>query len=284
MFEVSSPEEDALIVKHANNNNIGMLAIIAPYAPLKVTPTRFLHAELGAPEEFGIENFIEKAEERNIKKIYILIHSFGGNVDSAYIIAKALRDSFKEMVAFIPQIAASGATLIAISCDKIIMGRISRLSPIDVQIYTEEGKKSALALLRGFQKLNKLFEKTGREDIPYTYQHLIESVDLTTYEEWNGILNEMREYAVGLLEKAKYERQKAEDIADNLVFGFSSHTEVIDYRRAERLGLKVEWYDKYREDWKIMRRWLAKYLFKPAGIHHIRYVLPEGGVKNDRRK
>jgi len=43
------------------------------------------------------------------------------------------------MVAFVPHIAASGATLLAISCDEIIMGDISHLSPID-PIFTIEEK------------------------------------------------------------------------------------------------------------------------------------------------
>jgi len=63
--------------------------------------------------------------------LYILIHSPGGYVSSAYIIASVLRETFDQMVAFVPHIAASGATLIAISCNEIVMGDISQLSPID---------------------------------------------------------------------------------------------------------------------------------------------------------
>jgi len=59
----------------------------------------------------------------------LLLHSYGGGVDSAYMIAKTLRKNFSKIRVYIPHVAASGATLIAISADEIVMGEISRLSP-----------------------------------------------------------------------------------------------------------------------------------------------------------
>ncbi len=63
-----------------------------------------------------------------------MLQSYGRDVNSAYTIAKVLRKNFKNITVFVPQIAASGATLIAISADKIVMGELSKLSPIDPQI------------------------------------------------------------------------------------------------------------------------------------------------------
>jgi ClpP class serine protease len=45
------------------------------------------------------------------------------------MIAKTLRKNFSKIRVYIPHVAASGATLIAISADEIVMGEISRLSP-----------------------------------------------------------------------------------------------------------------------------------------------------------
>lgn len=276
VFEMAVLEEDEDIKKFANERKIAMLALVAPYAALKVSPARSLSAELGSYEEFGIESFVMKAREVScFDRLHLLLHSFGGGIESAYAIAKALRKNFKEITAFVPQIAASGATLIAIASNKIVMGDISRLSPIDIQIFSKGERKSALALLRGFSKLDKKFETTAEEDISYPYRHLIESVDLTTFEEWSGVLKEMEGYAAGFLKMAGYDADKCGDIATKLVYGFSSHSEVIDFEKAQEIGLEVEWYENYKEEWAIGRRWLAKYFLEESGFHHIRYFLPE---------
>lgn len=95
------------------------------------------------------------------------------------------------------------------------MGELNRLSPIDPILYTPEGRESSLAIVRGFEKLNEKFEKVRREDIPYPYQHLIETVNLATYEERIGVLNVVKGYARELLELAGYEKTLAEKYLKN---------------------------------------------------------------------
>lgn len=276
ILEMSAPEEDKAIKGFATQKRTAMLALIAPYAAEKISPTVSLSAELSPPEEFGIENFIMEAKKIAYQgELYLLLLSLGGGIEAAYTIAKALRNNFERITTFVPQVAASGATLIAISSDKIVMGEISRLSPIDVQIFSKGERKSALALLRGFSKLAKQFGKTAAEEIGQPYRHLIESVDLTIFEEWGGILEGMRGYAIELLGKAGYDDEKSGDIADKLVYEFPSHSEVVDFGKAKELGLKVEWYEDFKEEWALMRRWLAKYLLEASAIHHIKYALPE---------
>lgn len=277
VLEMAVDEEDELVRKFANGRKTAMLALIAPYAPLKISPTRTVSAELGPFEEFAIESFIIKARKMGIMdSLYLLLHSPGGGIESAYAIAKTLRKNFKQIITLVPQVAASGATLIALCSNKIIMGEIGRLSPIDIQIFSKGERKSALALLRGFSKLDKRFETTSQEDISYPYRHLIESIDLTTFEEWSGVLDGMEGYATEFLRMAGYDPGKCAEIATKLVYGFSSHNEVIDFGKASELGLKVEWYEDCKEEWAIVRRWFSKYLLKEAGFHHVIYALPEG--------
>jgi len=191
------------------------------------------------------------------------------------MIAKTLRNNFSKIRVYVPHIAASGATLIAIAADEIVMGEISRLSPIDVIYETENGKRiSALAYLRGFSKLQEMFKTTRKEDIPYPYLSLIESVNLATFEEFTGALEQVKEYAVELLKAAGYDDEKADFISDKLVYGPLTHYEVIDYEKAKNMGLKVRFYEEYRESWNIMRRWLGKHILRESGIHHIKYVIP----------
>lgn len=283
LYEIVTREEaDKDILDFATSKNVAMLAIIAPYVPYRVSPERVVRAELGPPEELGIENFILKAKENGIDKLYLLLHSSGGGVSSAYMIGKALRKNFKEITAFIPQIAASGATLIAITANKIVMGEISRLSPIDVQLWSNDEMRSALALVRSFVKLEKKFERTPIEDISYPYRHLIESIDPEELERMSGILGEVEEYAFEFLSKAGYPEDKAREIAEKLVYGFHSHYEVIDFDKAKKLGLNVEWYENRKDEWDIMRKWLGKYLLEEAPIHHIVYAFPRRGKEHGK--
>jgi len=285
VFELCMPEEDEEITMFSSEKDATLLAIIAPHVPYRMSPTRTLIAELSTPEEFGIETFVEKTKEIGCTdKLYLLLHSYGGDPNSAYTIAKVLRKNFKSITAFIPQMAPSGATLIAIAANEIIMGELSKLSPIDPLISTPQGRESSLATVRGFDKLNKKFEKTYRDDIPYPYQHLIESVDLTMYEERVGYLHMVREYAYELLKRAGYNESQSERISKSLVFDYPVHYYIIDFDKARKLGLKVKWYEEVKDEWKIMRKWLGKYILQESGIHHIVYAFPsKEEVINDEK-
>jgi len=275
-------EEDENIKKLADEKSVAMLAIIAPHVPYRISPRRVVYVELGTPEEFGIETFILKAKERGIRKLYLLLHSPGGGVSSAYVIAKALRKNFDDITVFIPQLAASGATLIAIAANRIVMGEISRVSPIDVLIWEDEGMKSALSLVKSFARLESRFERTPLEDISYPYRHLIESIKPEELERMHGVLTEVESYAHELLKMANYEENKAKEIAETLVYGFHIHFEVVSYERLREMGLNVVWYEDRREEWGVMRYWLGKYILEENPIHHIVYVFPsEGGISNE---
>jgi hypothetical protein len=281
VFELAVEENDEVIREYAAQHNVFMLCCIAPFKPLRISPTTAIYAELSPPEEFAIESFINKVKESGVQKekrvLEMLLHSFGGSVESAYMIAKALRKNFSKIRVYIPHTAASGATLIAISADEIVMGEISRLSPIDVIIYETQNREriSVLAYLRGFLKLNEMFKTTRKEDIPYPYLSLIESVNLATFEEYTGILNQIEEYARKLLSVAGYSEEAAEKIIWRLVYAPLTHYEVIDFEKAKEIGLKVKYFEEYKDLWNIMRRWLGKYILEESGIHHIKYVIPE---------
>jgi len=128
------------------------------------------------------------------------------------------------------------------------MGEISRPSPIDVQVWRNGESRSALALVRSFAKLEKKFERTPIEDISYPYRHLIEEIHPEELERMSGVLSEVEEYAYSFLIRADYEKKEARRIAENLVYKFHSHYEVIDYDKAKKLGLKVKWYTERREE------------------------------------
>jgi len=64
----------------------------------------------------------------------LIIHSPGGSMEATEQIVNYLRSKYKNIRAIIPQNAMSAATMMACSCDEIIMGKHSAIGPIDPQV------------------------------------------------------------------------------------------------------------------------------------------------------
>ena len=87
----------------------------------------------------------------------LMLHSPGGDPDAAQAIMAYLRAyGFDPIRAIVPVSAKSAATMMALSCDEIVMGRHSQLGPIDPQltVNTPEGPRmaAAQAILDQFEK------------------------------------------------------------------------------------------------------------------------------------
>lgn len=162
----------------------------------------------------------------------------------------------------------------ALTGDRIFMGRMSRLSPIDVQIGYADTTVSANAMLRGFSAVTNYFKDKPVEEAPYPWKALADKFDPVIMQTWTDIQNAGYEYVDEILEKAKYE--KHEEIARKLVYEYPYHGTVIDYAEAKELKLRVYPASDDVETWGIMRQWLSKYLLKSANKHFIRYISPNG--------
>lgn len=83
------------------------------------------------------------------KGLDLLLHTPGGDVAATESIVDYLHSLYDgDIRAFIPQMAMSGGTLIALSCKQIIMGRQSSLGPVDPQI----GNMPAQGIIEEFKK------------------------------------------------------------------------------------------------------------------------------------
>lgn len=82
------------------------------------------------------------------KGLDLILHTPGGDMAATESIVDYLRAMFgKDIRAFIPQLAMSGGTIIALSCKEIIMGKGSSIGPIDPQF----GSIAAANLLQEFE-------------------------------------------------------------------------------------------------------------------------------------
>jgi len=101
----------------------------------------------GSPKSSPIETAINIVQEKtDAKKLLLLVNSSGGLVQSSYKIARALRKAFSEIIVFVPHIAASGGTLLALTGNQIVMGVMSQLSPLDPQATVGDGAISQTLL------------------------------------------------------------------------------------------------------------------------------------------
>lgn len=69
-----------------------------------------------------------------MEKLYLIIESAGGNIDSAAKLVHLCKEYCKELNSVIPHAAKSAATLTAVSSDNLYLGKGGELGPIDPQV------------------------------------------------------------------------------------------------------------------------------------------------------
>ncbi len=67
-------EQEASVKTHSTSCNVVLLCIIAPFTPLRVAPERELFAQFTFPDEFVIEEFIDRVDERYTQNVAIDHH------------------------------------------------------------------------------------------------------------------------------------------------------------------------------------------------------------------
>lgn len=257
-----------------------LMACIAPYVGLKISPTKTINAQMGLSEEFAVETAINQIQAKtDVRKLMLLVNSPGGLVQSSYKVARALRKTFKEIIVFVPHIAASGGTLLALTGNKIVMGMMSQLSPLDPQAKIEGGAVSANSVVDAHQFVTRLFDDLSVEDAPYSYKALADKCDGVDIRDALASLSLMEEYIREILEDCRYSKEKCKKISHNIVRGFKTHDEVINIDKAKKLGLNVISHSDFPTEWNLFREWLAKYMLQSADKHVIRFVISENLTK-----
>lgn len=277
-----------IIQRLANEEQTIYMAFIAPSYSKRVSPIETRGASIRIWEELGIEkailNITNALKDRNISKkvnLNLLVNSPGGFVSSSYVVAKMIRDNFEHIKVFIPNIAASGGTLLALAGNEIIMSDISRLSPIDTQLRYKDEIVSAQSYDRAIETFDEYFATRGPWEVPYPRKAMAEKFDPILWEEWKAELNQVWHYARDILRKAGYTKEEVNGIAYNLIFSPFPHNFVINRDRArDVLKLKVFDETNHPHHWKVMKAWYSLYLLEAEDKHFIRYILYEPNLNN----
>ncbi len=85
----------------------------------------------------------------------LILHTPGSRVEAAQTIVDYLRSKFDEIDVLIPTYAMSAGTMIALGCDRAIMGRQSRLGPTDPQLAIGNLSFSAHSVIDRFEEAKR---------------------------------------------------------------------------------------------------------------------------------
>ena len=86
------------------------------------------------------------------KGLLLMLHTPGGMAEAAESIVDYLWQKFPTVHALIPTYAMSAGTMIALGCEKIIMGRQSQLGPTDPQLIIDNRPYSAHSIVAQFEE------------------------------------------------------------------------------------------------------------------------------------
>lgn len=205
-----------------------------PHTPASETAARKLIAiihDFGHPRDYPAEGrrylttreaFEVLAEIRSVpldKPIDIVLHTPGGEAFACELIASALKDR-PNTTTYVPYCAMSAGTIIALSTEKIVMGKYACLGPIDTQFYGFP--------IESYIRLMKEKPLAAVSDEIVLLCYLAEKEMKTA-----------RARACELLNKAHFGKDDACQLTDFLVAGDMPHSEQISRERAMQLGVNI---------------------------------------------
>ncbi len=186
-------------------------------------PSDMVSIELG-----DLQGFMNAVAGLSGPSLDLLLTSPGGSPEATESIVAYLRTKFTDIRAMVPVAAMSAATMLALGCDEIVMGKQSQLGPIDPQftVFTPEGPRSAPG-----QAILDQFEKAKEECAA-------NPANLTA---WIPIL---RAYAPGLLTMCKDQQELAKRMVRQWLeqYMFRGRADA-----AEKAGAAADWFGNYQE-------------------------------------
>lgn len=195
-----------------------------------------------------IFNDLRKLYGSSNKKINVIIHSTGGDIDAAYNLAQLFRRyGTEELNFYIPRLAKSAATLLACGGNTIFMTPIAELGPLDPQITVFNPienrleRFSPLHIESTLDLIRDEFEKGNRELANGLIKRLQFPLTLGSFKK---TLDIAKQYLVKLLTTRMFTEEsdsdKALQIAVKLTEGYADHGFCIDLEEAKSIGLTVK--------------------------------------------
>jgi hypothetical protein len=85
---------------------------------------------IGPDDELRIKDAIDAIAEHHTD-LSLCLNAFGGSSASAFNVSRLLRSRFTSLVVYVPHVAASAATLLSLSANRIVMSRCAYMTMVD---------------------------------------------------------------------------------------------------------------------------------------------------------
>jgi hypothetical protein len=183
----------------------------------------------------------------------IFLHSGGGDIHTAYEIAKLCRKYCGHFSILIPEYAMSAATLLCLGADEILFSKIGHIGPLDPVVKVPRlGWLPAYAIRMAPKVLEGELETErgvdARLKAAFIIHPIASQIDpylLTTFANV-PILGVV--YGSELLRLAGKSEEDAKRCITKLVYGYPEHGHVIDIEEAQSLNLSVKELEPDQED------------------------------------
>jgi ATP-dependent protease ClpP protease subunit len=178
------------------------------------------------------------------KDLTLILHTPGGSAEAAETIVNYLWSKFSKIDALIPVYAMSAGTMIALACDRLIMGRQSQLGPTDPQLQMNGRSFSAHSIVDQFDEAKREISADPR--LASAYAPVLQPFGPALLQEARKAVAYGRGLVRDWLAKHMFaSHQNASADADRVAdyFGGSqhgSHGHRIDRTEAKAQGLQVE--------------------------------------------
>jgi Serine dehydrogenase proteinase len=184
--------------------------------------------------------------QKPLKEVALFLKSPGGVVESSLKFVHVLRRYAKRVVALVPAQCASAATIVALGADKIVMGPIGYLTPIDSsqrhqlspidQINNSRVSVSSDEIAR----LVRLWQSNAKEHHENPYSDLFKYVHPLVIGSIDRSMSLSVKVCTEVLTYHMSDIKRAEEISRRLNADYPSHSYPITSREAKKIGLPVE--------------------------------------------
>ncbi|MEM3191918.1 MAG: hypothetical protein QXW80_05265 [Candidatus Micrarchaeia archaeon] len=189
------------------------------------------------------------------KNGFLMLSSPGGDGNVAEKLIVMLREYFENFTVIIPNYAKSAATMIALGSDKILMGYLAELGPIDPQLILPGYPQPipARSFIDGLEDIRTRI-MVNKEPVEM-YAPMLHNIKPEILAMSQAAIDSAKEFAEKYLKKymLKENPEQASKVAKLLSEGhqYKSHGQVINFEQVrDDLGLNVEMIDPESQLWE----------------------------------
>ena len=202
------------------------------------------------------------------KRIDLVLHSYGGAVDTPYKVVMMIREFCEEFAVIVPFVAKSAASMLVLGADEVVMGPISELGPIDPLVKHPVYKDLLVPVQAVWHCLDYLQRSISNSPDPevaaFMVTPLLNKLDPWLIGDYEKTIKASWQYAEALLSRymLKDDPEQVQNVTQALTEGYFSHGYPIGRREARELGLKVT--EAHGELWDVIWKLYLGYeeLFK----------------------